>query len=287
VARRQLKLVGAVVLFLSLSFSGPAIAAPSQTSVLADLQVNEPVEGDVVVFGANLELGPEARVSGDAIVIGGNIRLSPGAEVGRHVVAVIGQSVVPAGALVEGRVLAFSSVATLAPAGLADRSLHLNLALRLLTSGGWLLMTTGLAFLLPVRVRYGTWAMPVLGIKVPALGAMVWLTWFAALIAVLGLGPALGPPLVAALWVLFFVAKAAGLTVLGGWVGAAVLRRWVHHPVPITLEVFVGVLALLALRFLPVVGGTFWVLVSVTALGACVAVLVLTNDGAAVEASQT
>ncbi len=64
----------------------------------------------------------------------------------------------------------------------------------------------------------------------------------------------------------------------GGWAGVVVLRRWIHHPLPITLEVFFGMLVLLALRFLPVIGGTLWIVASLTALGTCVAVLALTTD---------
>ena len=150
--------------------------------------------------------------------------------------------------------------------------------MRLLTSGGWLLVTTALAFLLPTRMRYGMWMVPVLGFKVVFLGVMVGLTLVAALVAVLGLNPALGVSLATAVMVAFFAGKAIGLTVLGGWAGAVVLRRWIRHPLPITLEVFVGMLVLLALRFLPVIGGTLWIMVSLTALGTCVAVLALTTD---------
>ena len=276
-ARRRLSL-GFAFLLVSLVMAGSATAEPGRNSVLADLRIDEPIEGDVVVFGADLELGPNARVSGDAVTVGGSVRMAPGAEVGHHLVAVFGSADVAPGATVGGRVLALASVASLAPSVAGNRSASLNLALRLLTSGGWLLVTTFLAFLFPTRMRFGIWALPALGLRVPVLGVMVWLTWFAALVAVLGLGPGLGPALVAALWVLFFAAKAAGLTVVGGWLGAAVLRRWVHHPVPITLEVFVGILALLALRFLPVVGSTLWTFISLASLGACVAVLTLATD---------
>ena len=127
-------------------------------------------------------------------------------------------------------------------------------------------------------MRHGAWALPPLGIKVPALGMMAGLTIFATLIAALGLGPVLGVPLVGGLMVVFFVARAVGLTVLGCWLGALVLKRWVRHPLPISLEVFVGVLVLLAVRFLPMVGETMWTLVSLVALGASIAVLSVSTD---------
>ncbi|MCW8985172.1 MAG: hypothetical protein OQK55_07505 [Thermoanaerobaculales bacterium] len=266
-------------LLLSLMVSGASAAETGRTAVLSDLRIDEPVFGDVVVFGADLELGPEAQVEGDAVAVGGDIRVAQGAVVKRHVVAIFGGAEVPVDADVGGRVLCFSSVATLLSASsVRESSLHADFSMRLLAAGGWLLVTTGLAFLFPIRMRYGAWAIPSLGIKVPALGMMAGLTVFASLIATLGLGPVLGVPLVGGLMVVFFVARAVGLTVLGCWIGGIVLKRWVRHPLPISLEVFVGVLVLLALRFLPVVGETLWTLISLVALGASVAVMSVSTD---------
>lgn len=272
-ARQALRALSLFILCVS-CLPGVVSAASGRASVLAKLEVDEEVEGDVVVFGADLVLGPRARVHGDAVAVGGDIRLAEGAEVTRHVVAVLGRAEVPEGVEVGGRVLSFASLATLLPASPPRRpSLRADISMRLLTAGGWLMVTTGLAFLFPIRMRYGSWALPTLGIKVPALGMFVALTVAASLVAALGLGPAVGVPLVASLMIVFFAAKSVGLTVLGCWVGAGVLRRWIHHPLPISLEVFVGVLALLALRFLPVAGETLWNLISMVALGASIAVV--------------
>ena len=232
-----------------------------------------------MVFGADLELGPNARVEGDAVAIGGNIRVAEGAVVTRHVVSVFGETDVPVSADIGGKVLCFSSLATLLSRSSArESSLHADVSMHLLAAGGWLLVTTGLAFLFPTTMRFGGWAISSLGIKVPALGMMAGLTVFASLIAALGLGPVLGVPLVGGLMVIFFVARAVGLTVLGCWIGAMVLKRWIRHPLPISLEVFVGVLILLAVRFLPVVGETLWTLISLVALGASIAVLGISTD---------
>ena len=277
-ARRSLTRIS-LFLLISLMVSGASAADSGRTAVLSDLRINEQVAGDVVVFGADLELGPGARVEGDAVVIGGDIRVAEGAVVTRHVVAVLGGAEVPVDAEIGGRVLCFSSLATLLSTSSArEPSLHADVSMRLLAAGGWLLVTTGLAFLFPARMRYGAWAVPSLGIKVPALGMMAGLTVFASLIAALGLGPVLGVPLVGGLMVIFFVARAVGLTVLGCWIGARVLKRWVRHTLPISLEVFVGVLVLLAVRFLPVVGETMWTLISLVALGASIAVLGVSTD---------
>jgi hypothetical protein len=287
VARRPLTQLSFLFL-LSLMVSGASAADTARTAVLSDLTINEPVVGDVVVFGADLELGPEARVEGDAVAVGGDVRVLQGAVVTRHVVAVLGGAEVPAEADIGGRVLCFSSPATLLSAPSAQKpSLNADVSMRLLAAGGWLLVTTGLAFLFPIRMRYGAWAVPSLGIKVPALGMMAGLTVFASLIATLGLGPVLGVPLVGGLMVVFFVARAVGLTVLGCWIGGMVLKRWIRHPLPISLEVFVGVLILLAVRFLPLVGETLWTLVSLVALGASIAVMSVSTDLMLSEPSRT
>jgi hypothetical protein len=280
--------IGRFLLFLlALSVSGAAASASGRTAVLSDLEVNEPVSGDVVVFGADLELGPMARIDGDAVAVGGDIRVADGAVISRHVVSVFGGAQVPHGADVGGRVLSFSSLATLLPAPSVQRpSLHASVSMHVLTAGGWLLVTTGLAFLFPIRMRYGAWAVPVLGFKIPVLGMMAGLTVIASLIAALGLGPGLGVPLVAALMVAIFVAKSVGLTVLGCWAGAAVLQRWVRHPLPISLEVFVGVLVLLALRFMPIVGETVWTLISLVALGASIGAVGVSTDLLRAESSK-
>jgi hypothetical protein len=271
----QTRLIVFTACVLGWNFFTTAVeAAPTRTAVLEDLVVDGPVDGDVVVFAADLVLAADARVAGDAVAIGGNVRVDSGAEVGRHVMSVLGTTDVARGATVNGRVFSLSSLASLAQdPGTASASPRVGVAVRLLASGGWLLVTTGLAFLFPARMRYGAWAVPPLGLKVPALGVLVAVTIIASLVAALGFGPALGVPLIAGMMVVFFAGKAVGLTVLSCVAGTILLRRWLHHPLPISLEVFVGMLVLLALRFLPIAGETLWSLFSVCALGATVAVI--------------
>ena len=284
-AQKRLILLAACV--LCWSFVTPAGAESGTTAVFSDLVVDSVVDGDVVVFAADLILTENARVSGDAIAVGGNVRVAAGAEVGRHVLAVLGSTEVSPTADVHGQVLSFSSLARLAQRpGVAPKSPRVSVAVRLLASGGWLLVVTGLAFLFPVRMRYGAWALRPLGFKVPALGFLVALTVIASLFAALGFGPAFGIPLIAGLMALFFTGKAVGLTVLSCVVGTAVLRRWLHHPLPISLEVFVGMLVLLALRFLPFAGEVLWSFLTVFALGACIAVVGVGPGGMLTEPAQ-
>jgi hypothetical protein len=201
------------------------------------------------------------------------------------VVAVFGSVEVDPGAVVDGRVLAYASLASLA-SEVTNRGgpLSANFSMRLLAAGGWLLVATGLAFLFPVRFRYASWAAQALGLRMVAAGLLIGLTVVAAVIAMLGLGPLLGVPLVAAMMIVSFVAKAAGLTVLGCWLGRTTLRPMLPHPLPITLEVFVGLLVLLALRFVPFVGELLWMLVSLAALGASIVVASISPGTASAEA---
>ena len=164
----QRRLIHRFFIFLFL-IAASTEAFPSQTAVLADLSVNETVAGDVVVFGADLVLGPNARVSGDAIAVGGDVRLAEGARVGRHVVAVFGTAAVPSQGQVEGRILAFASLAGLQAGAGTGQPLRVDFAMRLLAAGGWLLVATTLAFLFPARIRCATWSVPVLGFKIPGI----------------------------------------------------------------------------------------------------------------------
>ena len=278
-AQRSLIRLFGFLFLLSLSTLGHAEGG--RASVLSDLHIDQAIDGDVVVFGADLYLDPGARVAGDAVAVGGDVYLSPEAAVDRHVVAVFGTADVPRGASVGGRVLGYASLASLVGGSLRNgEPLRVDFAMRILTAGGWLLVTTGLAFLFPVRMRFGAWAVPTFGIKIVALGLILGLTVVASLVASLGLGPAIGVPLVASLMIAYFGAKAVGLTVLGCWLGGEVLARWSDHPMPISLEVFVGLLIMLALRFTPVVGENLWTLISLTALGTSIAVAGISTDSA-------
>lgn len=248
-ATRRLILVAAVGLLLA---HGSIVwGAPAKVTALADLNVDGVVDGDVVALGGDVVLGPTADVRGHAIAVFGSVRSEPGARVG-------------------GRKIALASLAGVALEPVSgEEGGRLRTGVRLMTAGGWLLATTLIALAWPARVRYGVSVLPQLGLKVVALGAMVAITLLAALIAAIGLGPMAGVPLAALLAVAFLVVKAVGLTVLGGCIGGAVLGKLVAgRTLPTTASVFVGVLAMLMVRFVPVIGGAAWTLLALVALGA-------------------
>jgi hypothetical protein len=235
-----------------------AWAAPTRVATLSELRIDEVVEGDVVALAGDVILGPHADVRGHAVAVFGEVRAEPGARV-------------------RGRMIGLSSLAGLAvePA-VGEDGARLRIAVRLIIGGGWLLATTLIAVLWSARVRDGVAVLPRLGLRVAVLGAMVALTLLAALIAAIGLGPAIGLPVAAALGVAFLAVKAVGLAVLGGGLGLAVLGRLaIGRTLPLTAAVFVGVLAMLMARFLPVVGSAAWTVLSLAALGAGVFALTM------------
>ncbi len=236
-------------------------AASSPAAILSQLEINEEIDGDVVAVVGNVHLGSEAHVHGHAIAVLGSVEVDPGAQV-------------------DGRVIAISSLASLTlDQGTAEQPVMLALAVRLLTGGCWLLMATLVAFFLPARLNSGIRTTPVLGLRIVVLGALAMVTWIAALVAVLGLGPILGIPLAVTFALLFLAGKAVGLAVIGGVLGTWLTARFTRRFMPMTLYVFLGVCGLLLVRFIPYIGGALWTMVSVAALGAGVFTLVLQPAG--------
>jgi hypothetical protein len=260
------RLIGAaVVSCLLILSSGPAMAAPGRAAALADLVVDETVDGDVVTIGGDVVLGPGADVHGHVVAMYGRVQRDPAARV-------------------DGRVIAVSSLSGLQ---LEQPDGSVQTAVRVLVAGCWLLTTTIIGFLLPGRVRLGVWLVRSVGAKMLVLGVLVYITLFAALVAVVGLGPTLGVPLFMTLALAFELVKALGLAVLGAWLGGALLHRVTDRSVPITVHVFLGVAAMLAARMVPVVGGVAWTALSVVALGAAVFTVAMAPGRGAVHPART
>lgn len=238
-------LVGAFLVMASAS----AEATPDVFKLATDLEVNSKISGDVVVLAGDLTLGPEARIQGDAVAVLGTIHLDEGAQV-------------------DGRVIALSSLSALDPDPIrGGSSSSLRPGLFLVTGGCWLVVTTLLAFIWPLRLRSAVGDLRRAGWRLALLGLVVVVTMFAALVAVLGLGPIWGVPLAGCLMVIFLMVKAVGLAVVGARIGGWVPARLTGQSRPISLDVFIGVAILLMVRLIPILGGTLWSLVSVVALG--------------------
>lgn len=224
-------------------------AAPDVFGLATDLDVNSEISGDAVVLAGDLILGPEAWVHGDAVAVLGTVHLDDRARV-------------------DGRVIALPSLAALDPDPIRGegRSM-LRPGLFLVTAGLWLMATTLVALIWPLRLRSAVADLRPAGWRLVLLGVVVVITLFAALVAVLGLGPMWGVPLAGCLMVTFLMFKTIGLAVLGAWIGGLAAVRWTGGRWPIGLNVSVGVSILLLIRLIPVLGGTLWGLVSVVALG--------------------
>lgn len=247
---RQL-ILSAVV--LSVTWCTSAVAAPvSEVVLLDDLHLTETVQGDVFVLGGDIFLSSTARVDGHAVALFGTIHAEPGA-------------------VVTGRAIGVSSLAsmTLVPSGV-EQPWTLRAGLWTLTAGSWLLVTTLLALVWPRRIRSGVQLIPRFRLQTIVVGTLVYLTLFAGLIAVLGMGPHVGVPLVVLVFLAFAFCKAVGLSVIGGVLGSWLLERRARRHIPLTVSVLVGVILCLGVRFVPVVGGVAWSLLSVAALGTSV-----------------
>lgn len=235
------------------SLTGSALAQEAPPRVVAvgsDLDVDSEVSGDAVVVAGDLVLGPDAVIHGDAVAILGRIDRAPGA-------------------IVDGRVLAIRSLATLDLDNGTERDdRDTRSAVLALIMGGWLLATTLVAWSAPVRVQEGVRQLRSLTWRTVVLGLLATATFFAALLAVLGLGPVWGVPLSGVVVVLFLVVKAIGLTMVGAFLGRPIVARSGFSTIPTSFDVFVGVSLLLILRLLPSVGGFLWAVISVVALGA-------------------
>lgn len=239
------------VLVVALLVAGVALseAGADVFRLATDLDVNSEIDGDAVVLAGDLTLGPEAKIHGDAVAVLGTVHMDERATV-------------------DGRVIALPSLAALDPDPTrAGGSLTLKPGLFLITAGLWLVTTTLVASIRPLKIRSAVADLRQAGWRPAVLGVVVIITLFAALVAVLGLGPVWGVPMAGLLMLIFLIFKALGLAILGAWVGGFVTARWISKGWPIGLSVFVGVSILLLIRLLPGIGGALWGLVSIAALG--------------------
>jgi len=244
--RAGVLVVGAVVALTTI----PAAASPGRASLLEPITVNGRVDGDVVAMGANVVLGPKADVRGHVVAVFGAVQRDPGARV-------------------QGRVIGIKSLAggVLTEEGSAV-PVTVRLGMDLLLASVWLVVATVLAALLPARVVTGAWTVNRLGLRVLGVGVMVFVTVIMALLAAVSLGPGVAVPVLTMLMLLTVAAKAFGLTLLGAALGGWLVARVARVRLPVAISTFIGVGALVCVRFVPVIGGPTWAVVSLWAVGA-------------------
>ena len=217
-------------------------------ALLEEVRVEDAVDGDVVALGSNVVLTSSARVGGDVVAVFGSVEVEPGA-------------------VVEGRTVALTSLAALLPERINGEVERNRFGIRALTAGFWLVLTTGLATLLPVWCRRGCRHVAAAPVRVAVFSVLSVATFVAVLVALLGLSPVLSMPLVTAAVLAAVLVKGAGLAVLGALIGGSLLGRLTPRLVPVSIEVFVGVAGLLMVRFIPWLGSPLWTAVSVLAVG--------------------
>lgn len=254
------RLIPLVLTVWCLAYPVVAGAAQGRVAALESLRVEERVDGDVVVLGGDVVVGREAHVTGHVVAVFGTVRMEEGARV-------------------DGRVVAVSSLASLTLDPRREHQLPwLSLGMRFLTSGLWLLATTLLAWAAPRWLRSGMGMLEGRSLRLLVLGGLATLTSFAAMVAVVGLGPSLGLPMSVALLTVFLFAKTIGLAVIGGAVSCRLRRSVVPRSLPLSVDVLAGTAVILVLRFVPVVGGGLWSVISVAAFGVGIMALVIAGE---------
>ncbi|MCY3591410.1 MAG: hypothetical protein OXH32_07250 [Acidobacteria bacterium] len=219
-------------------------------------RIDGAVQGDVIVLGGDVELGPSARLGGDVFVLGGRVDAESGAVVAGRTVA---YPRAPSSLLVlaEGPVLgqaALSSVVAM-----------LNLALLL----AWLLVT------LVLVAGFD----PALTATAQSVLERPFRNFFAGLVAVLAVAvtfavltavaPALlGVPLLAVCGLAILVCKLWGTAAVFLAVGARLLPDRLGLAGRPLAAALCGLLALGLIKMAPYVGGWTWTIVTCVGIGA-------------------
>lgn len=221
-----------------------------------EARIDGVVQGNMIVLGGDVELGPSARLGGDVFVLGGRVNAEPGA-------AVEGRTVAYPSAPSSLVVLAEGPV--LGQAALSPAVALLNLALLL----AWLLVT------LVLLAGFD----PALTATAQSVLERPFRNFFAGLVAVLAVAvtfavltavaPALvGAPLLAVCGVAILVCKLWGTVAVFLAVGARLLPVRLGLAGRPLAAALCGLLALGLAKMAPYVGGWTWTIVTCVGIGA-------------------
>lgn len=221
------------------------------------VEVTGRVDGDVVVLGGDVRLGPEAEVGGDVFVLGGTIHAHPGARAGGRMVSYPTASSALV-TLVEGPSLGvgFASPVVLG-AKLALLAAWAALLLVLFAASGRQLLETADGIRREPLRSFVTGLTGVLALVLTAL-------FFSAFT-----GGLVGVPLLVLVVLLALILKLWGMVAvfyaLGSWLGQHLLRRRRMRPLNAAT---LGLVALGILKFLPYVGVWVWTAATLIGIGA-------------------
>jgi hypothetical protein len=231
-------------------------AAAGVAVLRGSARITGEVDGDVVVLGGEVELGPESRIEGDVFVLGGAIDSQPGARVSGRAVA---YPTAPGALLVlaEGPAL-----------GLSPWS-RVVVGTKLALIAAWLVTAMALVAA----------AWPAIDSTARAIAETPLLSFTTGLVAVLAmmmlaiflsafLGVEAGVPLLVLLGLAALVLKLWGTVAVCAFVGRAlerVARRRASGPLAATLF---GLALLGALKFVPWIGVWVWTAATLIGVGA-------------------
>jgi hypothetical protein len=267
-------LIATAVLILPTGAVGDVRHAP--TSIASDSYafnrdavVSAPVTGNMQVYGGSADV--QNVIDGDLLVFGGDVRFSGAGRVNGNVIY-LGGNVTNASGRVGGRVYPLASPEG-AAASLTSKAISLSLLFLWMVAAILLTLVSGREVRLSsVEVRASalySFALGLVAFTSFVLTAIV----FSYLIQFM-----IGIPLLAALGVFAVMAKIYGMVAVFHAVGTLVVgaktreqltsRKWLRGDLAM---VVIGVLILGALRMIPVVGTLIWSLASIFGIGVALA----------------
>ena len=234
-----------------------------------DVVISEPVSGSVQVYRGSADV--QNLIEGDLLVLGGNINFSGAGHVKGNVIYG-GGHVLNGEGRVDGRVYSLASVEG-AAASLTKNAVVLSLLLV------WLIAAIIVTLASPREIRLSSLEVRVSTLHCFALGLVAVTSFVLTAIVFSYLVPYLiGIPLLAALAVFATLTKIYGMIAVFHAVGTIVAglrnreqltsRKWLRGDLAM---VIVGVLILGAIRLIPVVGPLVWSAVSIFGIGVTLA----------------
>ena len=256
-----------------------AKAAPEEPNRVADgvfkfgkdisLGTGQSVDGPVVALGGSVAV--DGRINGPVIALGGSAQLGPHTVVSGPVVSLGGSATLQDGARVEGPVIELPHARSLArlaaPLFTAAAALAALAVVGKLVAGvGWLLLAVVLWALFPAALRNTRDTLERETTACFAWGVVCWPALAAAAVAFLV--SLVGIPLVPLVAFLAAAVYVWGMLAVAFWLGDRIGGgRWESGLV----SVLVGVLALKALAFVPLVRWAVWAATTIFGAGAAFA----------------
>ncbi len=242
-------------------------------SVLADVQIDGTVRGDVAVVMGNAKIGPTAVIEGSLVVVGGSGQIANGAKVGRDVVVIGGTLEAPVDFVAGGEhvVVGTPVIGEYLHALRPWLTRGLLLGRLIVPDIGWVWLIVGLGFLFGLLFNH-IFARQV-GACADTLARRPVGTFFVGLLAMILAGPALMIVAVTVIGLPFAIAALMAASIIGKLgVTRAIGRSVVGESEPGSraqaFRSYVIGSAILIIAFMvPIIGLLTWALISVFGFG--------------------